>query len=311
MKTFKFMVVNMLFVSVVLCTSLCVLCSSENEVRKSYEVLTDLMFTQGFVLTGATHKDPVSIETFGLKDVTPAWRIAQWNSKSSLDRRQYNDHFIVLEDDCKSVTVDRKSGAINLTVHASKEYTTPRVSSSEPWVHLLLEQSTFQRALKVADVSEIWVEVEFELTENKAYGEQDPSIHAAQLSWFLYLKNTNSQSKGFHDFVWFGLSMFDSRYDFVPDYALQDFAMPNGSFIFTLGSKHYFDKPVEIGKRKTIRRNIKSDICKGIETAHQYGFINHTTIHDVALDGTNIGWEVPGVYDVGVTIYKMNITVIE
>ena len=127
---------------------------------------------------------------------------------------------------------------------------------------------------------------------------------------FLYLKNTNPQSEGFRDFVWFGLSMFDSRYDFVPDYALQDFAMSNGNFIYTIGSKHYFDKPVRIGERKTIRRNIKADIQKGIETAHQYGFINNTTINDVVLDGTNIGWEVPGVYDVGVTLYKLSITAI-
>ena len=276
-----------------------------------YEVLTDVKFTQGFVLTGPLHESPVRTETFGRQDVTPAWRIAQWNSKGLLDSVQIDDHAIVLMDDYKSVTLDRESGAINLTVHASKEYEKPRASASEPWVHLLLEQSPFQTPVKVDDAHGIWVETEFELTENKAYGEPDPSLHTAHFQWFLYLKNTNPQSKGFRDFVWFGLGMFDARYDFIPDYAAQDFAMPNGSFIYTLGSNRYFDKPVETGKRKTIRRNIMNDIREAIETAHHNGFIPHTTIHDVTLDGMNIGWEAPGVYDAGITLYKLNVTVVK
>jgi hypothetical protein len=125
----------------------------------------------------------------------------------------------------------------------------------------------------------------------------------------LYLTNKNPQSKGLHDFVWFGVSMFDSRYGFVPDYAAQDFAMSNGNFIYTLGSKRYLDKPVKIGERQTIRYDISDDIRKGIETAQRNGFIINTTIDDVTLDGMNIGWEVPGIYDVGVTLYKISLTV--
>ena len=284
---------------------------ADDTAEKSREVLTDVKFEKGFVLTGATHGAPQRVETFGQMDVTPVWRMPQWNSKGLLDCVQIDDATVQLRDDYKSVTLDRKTGAINLTVHASKEYATPRTSPSQPWVHLLLEQSPFKQPIKVSDAAAIWVEVEFELTENTACGPQNPGLHAAQLSWFLYLKNTNPQSKGFHDFLWFGLSMFDSRHDFVPDYAAQDFAMPNGSFIYTLGSKRYLDKPVEIGKRQTIRRDILNDLREAIETAHKRGFITNTTIDDVVLDGTNIGWEVPGVYDVGVTLHKLSVTVVE
>ena len=285
--------------------------SADDAAEKSREVLADGKFAQGFVLTGATHDAPVRVETFGQVDGTPVWRMPQWNSKGLLDRVQVDDATVHLADDYKSVTLDRKTGAINLTVHASKEYATPRTSPSQPWVHLLLEQSPFKQPVKVADAAAIWVEVEFELTENTAHGPQNPGLHAAQLSWFLYLKNTNRQSKGFRDFLWFGVSMFDSRYDFVPDYAAQDFAMPNGSFIYTLGSKRYFDKPVEIGERRTIRRDILNDIREAIETAQKRNFITNTTIDDVVLDGTNIGWEVPGTYDVGVTLHKLSVTVVE
>jgi len=282
---------------------------AEDATEKSRDVLADMTFAQGFVLTGATHGAPQRVETFGQKDVTPVWRMPQWNSKGLLDRVQVSDDTVTMTDDYKSVTLDRKTGAINLTVHTSKEYTTPRTSPSQPWVHLLLEQSPFQNPIKVSDAAAIWVEVEFELTENAAQGRQDPGLHAAQLSWFLYMKNTNPQSKGFCDFVWFGLSMFDSRHDFVPDYVAQDFAMPNGSFIYSLGSKRFFDKPVATGTRQTIRHDILNNLHEAIATAHKHGFITETTIDDVVLDGTNIGWEVPGTYDVGVTLYKISVTV--
>ena len=279
--------------------------------EKSREVLSDPAFAQGFVLTGATHSATQRVETFGQKEVTPLWRIPQWNSKGLLDRVQVTEDTVTMTDDYKSVTLDRKTGAINLTVDTSKEYETPRTSPSQPWVHLLLEQSPFPKPIKVADAAAIWVEVEFELTENVAYGPQDPSLHAAQLSWFLYMKNTNQQSKGFRDFLWFGVSMFDSRHEFIPDYAALDFGMPNGSFIYTLGSRRYFDKPVAIGERLTIRRDILNDLREAIETAHQRNFITNTTIDDVVLDGTNIGWEVPGTYHVGATLHKLSVTVVE
>jgi hypothetical protein len=105
--------------------------------------------------------------------------------------------------------------------------------------------------------------------------------------------------------------MFDSRYDFAPDYAARDFALPNGSFIYTLGGKRYFDKPVAISERQNIRRDILNDLHEAVETAHQRGFITNTTIDDVVLDGTNIGWEVPGVYDAGVTLHKLSVKVVE
>jgi len=285
--------------------------SADDAAEKSREVLDDVKFERGFVLTGPLHESPQRVETFGQKDVTPVWRMPQWNSKGLLDRVKIDDATVEMRDDYKSVTLDRKTGAINLTVHTSKEYPTPRTSGSQPWVHLLLELSPFKQPIKVSDAAAIWVEVEFELTENVAYGTQDPGLHAAQLSWFLYLKNTNQESKGFRDFLWFGLSMFDSRYDFVSDYAAQDFAMPNGSFIYSLGTRRFFDKPVEIGKRLTIRRDILNDLHEAIETAHKRNFITNTTIDDVILDGTNIGWEVPGTYDVGATLHKMSVTVVE
>jgi hypothetical protein len=105
--------------------------------------------------------------------------------------------------------------------------------------------------------------------------------------------------------------MWDCRNEFVPDYAMQDFGVPNGSFIRSLGTKRFFDEPVKVGTRQTIRYNIRDEIQEAIAIAHKNGFIVNTTIDDVVLDGMNIGWEVPGTYEVGTILHKMSVTVVE
>lgn len=273
------------------------------------QVLDDLLFLKGFELTGPTHQSPHRIETFGQSGAVPVWKVAQWNSRGTLEQVNISDRQVQMSDSCKSLTLDRKTGAINLTVNASKEYDRPRQSSSEPWVHLLLEQSPLAKPVSIAKAKAVWVEFDFELTKFNAHGVPDPGLHAAQVSWFLYLENTNPQSKGYKDFLWFGLSIFDNRHDFVPLYANQDIAMPNGSFIYTLGSQSYLKEKIVVGKRQKVRYNILPEIQKAIDAAHQRGFFSGSAREDLVFSGTNIGWEIPGMFDVGITFYTLSVEV--
>ena len=275
------------------------------------QVLADRAFANGFVLTGATHAAPRRTETFGRDNVQPDWIIAQWTSRGSLDDVKIDDDTISLSDLYKSVKIDRKTGAINLSADTSKEYPEPRKSSSEPWVHLLLEQSPFKKPVQIDQAKAIWAEIEFELTQFEAFGKNDPNLHAAQFSWYLYLKNTNKKSQGFGDFLWFGISLFDDRHDFIPLYAHQDFAVPNGKFIYTLGSAAYMKEKVAVGKRFKVRINLLPEIEKALAKANANGFLEHSTVKDMCFDGTNIGWEIPGMFDVGVTIHRLSLEIVE
>jgi len=279
--------------------------------EETRQVLEDRTFSRGFVLTGPTHQSPLRTETFGQKEVVPLWRIPQWTSRGTLDAVEVTDQTVKFSDPYKSVTLDRESGVINLTVDASKEYDTPRTGPEQPWVHLLLEQSPFTTPIKITGAKAIWVEFDFELTKFKDYGENDPGKHAAQVGWFLYLKNINPKSPGFRDFLWFGMSLFDNRQDFTTLYANQDFAMPDGSFIYTLGSDSYLKEKVEVGRRQKVRIDILPEIRKALETAHSRGFMTKSTIDDLVFDGTNIGWEIPGVFDVGMTFHNLSVEVVE
>lgn len=271
-------------------------------------VIRDTSFTEGFIILGTKHGDESRIENFGKDGVKPNWKLAQWNSKGKLDKLEISGDIITLSDPYKYVKLDRKEGNIELFADTSKEYEKPRKSASEPWVHLLLEQSPFEKPIKLSECKEIWAELEFELTELEAFGEQAPGLHTAQVGWFLYVKNTNPESKGEHDFLWFGLSLFDARYDFTDLYAAQDFAMPDGKFIYTLGSKTLLkEKPVP-GKRLNIRCDILPEIRKGVQAAHEKGFIKNSQVEDMIIDGMNLGWEIPGTYKAGIKFYRLEIT---
>ncbi|MGL6195330.1 MAG: hypothetical protein ACRC2T_10970 [Thermoguttaceae bacterium] len=272
---------------------------------KLVQVLDDPKFSKGFVISGPEHSSPKKIETFDQKNVKPAWGMPRWNSRGNFDSREITDSLVKLSDPYGSVTLERESGAIELVVNASKEYDKPRTSGAVPWTHLLLEQSPFSNPIILKDIKRVWAVLDFELTKFIEYGKNDPTWHAAQFSWFIYLINGNKESKGFGDFLWFGLSFFDNRYDFVPLYANQDFAMPDGKFIYTLSSKSYLDEKVTVGKRFYVKYDILPHIEEGMKTAQERGFLTHSSFRDMSLNGMNIGWEVPGTFDVGVKIYKM------
>lgn len=273
----------------------------------SRDVLADGKFEKGFTLTGTNHADKRRQIAF-TEDVKPVWTIAQWNSRGTLDRVELEKESLKLRDDYKSVTLDRKTGAVTLQVDASREYEKPRQSPSEPWVHLLLEQSPFEKPITIKKARAIELELDFELVKCVEHGPSDPGLHAAQFSWYLYLKNTNPNSKGYHDFLWFGLALFDNRYEFVPLYAAQDFAMPEGKFIYTLGSRSVVDEKIKPGKRYKIRLDILPEIEKALKTAKENGFLLHSELADLSFDGTNIGWELPGSFDVEATIHQISVT---
>ena len=276
------------------------------------QVLGDREFSKGFTITGQQHADKPRIETFDQKEVTPLWRICQWNSKGKLENTEIAEDTIRIFDEYKSVTLDRKTGAINLTDNAIKEWDAKlRTSQHTPWPHLLLEQSPFKNPISIAKAKNIWVEFDFEITVMDHQGEQNPDLHTAQVGWFLYLKNVNPDSPGYRDFLWFGTSLFDARVDFTKNYAAQDFAMPNGSFIYTIGSETYLKEKCDVGRRQKVRYDILPEIEKALKAAHAQGFMKHSQVKDLTFDGTNIGWEIPGVYNAGITLHKLSVEVIE
>ena len=63
----------------------------------------------------------------------------------------------------------------------------------------------------------------------------------------------------------------------------------------------------EPGKRMRTSTNILPIIQRAFELAQSRGFMRKTNKDDLHITSTNVGWEVPGTYNVSATIRKLNI----
>ncbi len=273
----------------------------------------DYCFEKGFLIRGPKHDDPVRVvdaQGNPAPKGKPVWTVAPWHSKGSLDRRELKGDTVRIYDDFKSLSVNRKTGVFNMTVHGIREYADrPGAETFNPWVHLLLSQGDTLKTPMLHTLESLVVELEFELTEFRSAVKNPPDTQAAQFQLFLYLRGVDTENPNrYKNFTWFGISVFDNRKDFTDDYAARDFAMQNGQFIYTIGSKHTLRDKVEVGKRRRIKIDILPHVKKALEIGHARGFMEGTRYEDTLFDGMNIGWEIPGLFDAGMTVHRFSIT---
>jgi hypothetical protein len=243
----------------------------------------------------------------------PVWTIAQWNSVNNLAEgyKIIQDNLCIWGDMSKQVFVNKADNSLGLLMNASSEYTSNR-TTGQPWPCLLLNQEfSFDNDIKVSNIGALFLNVDFVITkmENHMVGTPDDNLHAAQLLWYITVQNRNVASEDFGKYIWFGLQLYDTRYDFPPLYAQEDAGKEQntGMFIYNPSSMDYLTKPVDVNVNQSINYNAYQKILEAFELAQSRGYLSDTTIDDLYIGGMNIGWELPGTYDVTAIINDLNI----
>lgn len=62
-----------------------------------------------------------------------------------------------------------------------------------------------------------------------------------------------------------------------------------------------------MGNKVTIKHNLLPEIKTALENAQKLGYMQYSTFDDLYLVNMNIGWEIPGIFDVGVDIHNFNL----
>ena len=75
-------------------------------------------------------------------------------------------------------------------------------------------------------------------------------------------------------------------------------------FIFTPAGETYTSKSAHGKEWITVDRDLLPLMREGLELAWQRGFLKHSRI-----SGMNIGWEVPGVFDVALQVRNLSLKV--
>lgn len=278
------------------------------------ELLRNPNFSDGFELHHVEKRitnRPVAI--FNLKNTAkcyPAWQLAQWGCKHNLadavECVNQNGAYEIC-DASKSVIVDVEQGYISLELNTSQEYTVRRCEG-EGWPHILIEQ-VFEHKVPVMKAKRIQLDID--LSIDKVLCRQKEPVehfHTAQFSWIFALAD-RSGKKGDGDFVWFGCPVYDYRFPFPGEFRAKDGGKPEntGKYIYFIDSKNYLKEPVSIGKRVRLSIDVTEQMKEALLDAKAKGYLPCSDLDDVVLENTNLGWEVTGTFDVGLTFYRLSV----
>ena len=283
----------------------------DSDVENAY---LDDVYNCGFNVYSTTEGDgTIAGRLSNTDDSAPSWTIAQWNSKYNiLDGYKIDNSDLTLWGDAsKQVFIRKSSNVLGLLLNASAEYSSDRVSN-QPWPCLLLNQEfDFDNHIKVDALDALYMNVTFDITkmENKMHGAVNPALHAAQLLWYITVQNRNPQSADFGKYVWFGLQLYDSRYGIPPFYADEDGGkdVNTGMFIYLPSADKYVASPVSVNNLTKVNYNVLPEISVAFALAQSRGYLTNTTFNDLYIGGMNIGWELPGTFDVCVEIADLNL----
>ena len=275
------------------------------------EIVNDRSFAGGFEVRHVEKRvtdKPVAV--FKLKNTTnnyPSWQIAQWCNKNNLANGKEivrQDGSFQIYDQSKRVIVYSENNSATLEIDTGNEYTVPRVEG-EGWPHLLLEQ-WFKERKSVFSAEKI--EAKINICINKVVALQKDLMphHTAQISWIFAIADKNNG-----DYVWFGMPVYDFRWDYPSVFIAQDGGKPEntGKLIYFIDSRKYLSAPVEIGKKVSISLDVKPFMQDAILEAKKRGFLKNSKPEDMVIENTNIGWEVTGTFDVSATVSDISVEV--
>lgn len=298
----------------------------DNEVTE-IQVFADRYFQKGINVKSQTDgvAIPIGKITFEDSEEEPQWSLAQWYcGYFHKDDKDLYDTYNILNgerksdgskhtflDASKKISLDTETGQIYMRLEASKEYTAPR-KEGEPWPHILFEYNTSER-FHLKDLKSLRIDMEFMITKMKEAFDNplqiDKNLHTAQFVFYIIVSNTNVNSKDFGNYIWFGLNLYDARWEIVPAYASQDGGkeINTGAFIYQPISSTFCKVPTRVGETQKIDYDLMPRIKDALEAAQQAGYLVNTKWEDLSLGGGNFGVEVTGTYDIAIDIAKLNL----
>lgn len=268
------------------------------------ELVGDPHFALGFRVQDPTPGKVVVTGVIQPPAVTepPIWSLAQWSSRHSIQGAPATtlaSGAVEWANAAKSIRIGApgtEDADLTLAVNTSAEYTQVRVPK-DPWVHLLVQQR-FGDQPAVSELDALRVRLSVRLVGSKLYDEAryDPRIHAAQFLLYLNVQNLNRASKGYGDFLYFGVPLYDNR---SPN-GTRRFTAPDqaGKFIFNPPSSEYLARTPHCGEWVTVDRDVLPLILEGLQAAWDRGFLlGSKDLSDYRIAAMNMGWEIPGPFD--------------
>lgn len=277
------------------------------------ELLRDPSFSHGFSIYDPPQGKQVVVGRLQRADdrEEPAWGLAQWSSRRSIAGVApvvLPSGALRCANEAKTIILGGPEADLTLGVNAFWEYEGKAREKGQAWPHLLASQ-TFQDSPSIADLVALRYRVGVRLARSQAHDVPglSPQLHAAQFLSFITLQNRNRESKGYGDFVWFGIPLYDSRWRIPHSFIAPDVA--HHKLIYTPPGDTYTEESVHDGEWVRIDRDILPLMHEAFKTAWERGcLLDSRDFADYRLGSISIGWEVPGPLDVEMQVKGLGLT---
>ena len=310
---------------------------AENEGRKlkimeykTKKLFADDGFKNGFTVLATKHSGPTGYNRLGnisfpISCAEPSWLIAQWHSKHCLfTERKESDPYTITDGITKTVKYSPDDLSVSLRLNARNVYEGRASVAGEMWPHLLLEQTPLfdndgisdeKRKFYGADSDKILLTLDLKCP---SFGDTTNAegINACQFQAFFYLRLKNPTGQTGKNFIWFGVNLFDLRRAFGTYWKADS---TSREMIYTISTEETYgglEKSFNYPGHKMpddewheIRLDLVPHIKRCIELANRDNTFDRPVVpEDFYINGTNIGFEIHGNFDVTFDIKNYNLT---
>ena len=306
------------------------------KLRREDSLLSDSSFKNGFGLfspeTTTAHVEDRLIDYNGEAetdfynpeaDHSYYWTMCQWWTPYNFVNATYskNGDTHIYENESRRLEVNPGEGSLHMELNADMEYEEKFGGPRDPaasWSHFLIQQNFPSELVKSPSTFEdLYVEMDVTIEESTYLGEGQPlGAECAQLLFYFCLFNrvpadSNPEEVGVNGTgMWFGVPIYDSRYDYVDRYIGGDtgFVGSTNRMIYSIPSQSYMGRgPVEMNHTYKIR----IDVLDLLKEAFIYGvkndYLPNCLWNNLYLTYMNFGWELPGQYKVSSTLSNLDI----
>lgn len=292
--------------------------TTEETKLQTLELLSDTSFLNGFTITPADN-DPQPNNRYPLDyDLTYSdstgdiqWLLCQHGCRYGLADKYtidgedvlFDNGYYYIQDTAKELVIGTEDNSLTFTVNTSLEYLAPR-KDKEAWPHLIIEQGLVNQ-VEIKDLDELNLKMNVTLNKSDLMmsdTEYNESLHTAQFIMYIVVRTNSALDSG--EFIWFGIPVYDARYNYIAENGMIDAGTSGntGMFIYHSPSNEYLPNSLPIGIEQQIDFDLIPYLSRALALAKQQDKFLNSTIEDLYLTSMNIGWEIPGTYDVSITI---------
>jgi hypothetical protein len=244
----------------------------------------------------------------------PSWRLAQWGTRHSLEKAKpvLQNDAVVFENAAKRVTIGSPAAESDLTleIRGSHEYGQGDRKRGEAWPHLLVDQRVTE-LIRLNKLHSLDLSIDARLASIKANrkGGYDRGLHSAQFQLFLVVRNVDRNSADFQNFIWFGVPLYDQRYDYPPGHQAKDGGKNDatGKFIYSVPGRQTLPRSLRLGQWVRVRKDLLPMVQQALKTAVQRKFLKSSDPEQFAIAAMNLGWELPGNFDATADVRNLDV----